>query len=61
MFTGIITRNVDAYVSNKRLIKGTIVKVTEYQSPAYYAIEFEKGVYLVPKDAVKLKKEKNNE
>lgn len=58
MLKGIINRNIDAYVSHKRLLKGTEVVVTEYQSPAYYAIEFEKSIYLVPKYAVTLKKEK---
>lgn len=58
MLKGIINRNVDAYVSHKRLIKGTEVNVTDYKSQAYYAVVFEKSVYLVPKNSVTIKKEK---
>lgn len=54
---GIITRNVDSYVSNKRIPKDTEVIVTDYKSPAYCAIKFEKCIYLVPRDAVKIIKE----
>lgn len=56
MLDGIINMNVDTYVSHVRLTKGTEVKITNYKSPSFYAIEYNKSIYLVPKNAVTIKK-----
>lgn len=56
MLKGIININVDTYVSHIRLTKGTEVKITKYKSPSFYAIEYNKSIYLVPKHAVTIKK-----